>query len=411
MKKITQCRVSGGQNLISVLNLGTQELTGVFPRSREQSVTAGPLELVWSPESQLLQLGCSFEADEMYGENYGYRSGLNQSMVNHLTSKVANLERKYGLAAGDYVVDIGSNDATTLKAYRTGGIKRIGVDPTGRKFASFYPEEIKLIADFFPTPDLDMHLGGRKVKIFTSIAMFYDLEDPIAFARSIAAMLDRDGVWHLEQSYMPSMVRMNSYDTICHEHLEYYSLHSIRYVMDRADLRILDVQMNGVNGGSFALTVAHRDSSWRANDAVINWLFEQELKMGFDTPAPFRDFETRVFAHRKALRSLIEALNADGKKVFGYGASTKGNVVLQFCRLGPKDIPFVAEINPDKFGAFTPGTHIPIISDQDAAAMKPDYYLVLPWHFKDGIVRREQEYLAKGGKLIFPFPEIEIVGG
>lgn len=410
-KNIAACRVSGDKNLISVLNLGQQELTGVFPRSVNEAITSGPLELLWSAESQLLQLGCSYDLDEMYGDNYGYRSGLNQSMVTHLSGKVANLERKYGLGSGDCVIDIGSNDATTLKAYSTKGLKRIGVDPTGRKFEKFYTGDIKLISDFFPTAKLMAAIGSAKVKVVTSISMFYDLEDPVAFARSVASVLDRDGVWHLEQSYMPSMIRLNSYDTICHEHLEYYSLHSIQHVMSRAGFKILDVQMNGVNGGSFALTVARLESALVPNQAVIDWLFEQELKMGFDTPAPFRKFESRVFAHRKALRSLIEALNADGKKVLGYGASTKGNVVLQFCQFTPKEIPFVAEINPDKFGAFTPGTHIPIISDAQAAAMKPDYYLVLPWHFKDGIVRREQEFLSQGGKLIFPFPEIEIVGG
>jgi hypothetical protein len=411
MRAIDACRASGSRNLISVLNLGSQQLTGVFPKSREQTLTAGPLELLWCPESQLLQLRHSFDADEMYGDNYGYRSGLNQSMVSHLTTKVANLEKRVALKPGDCVIDIGSNDATTLKAYATKGLRRIGVDPTGAKFSSFYPPEITLIPDFFPTPDVAAGVDGAKVKIITSIAMFYDLEQPIEFARSIAGLLDRDGVWHFEQSYMPSMIRLNSYDTICHEHLEYYSLHSVKYVLDRAGLKILDVQMNGINGGSFAVTAARQESSLRENRTIVDWLMEQEVRMRFDSPAPFREFEERVFAHRKSLRSLIDALNRAGQRVLGYGASTKGNVVLQFCGLTAKDIPAIAEINSDKFGAFTPGTHIPIVSDKDAAAMRPDYYLVLPWHFKDGIVRREHEFLASGGKLIFPFPEIEIVGG
>lgn len=409
--KIVNCRISGHGNLISVLNLGSQELTGVFPKSREQSVSAGPLELVWCPESQLLQLSHSFDAAEMYGENYGYRSGLNQSMVTHLSNKISNLEKRVKLQPGDCVIDIGSNDATTLKAYATPGLKRLGVDPTGIKFARFYPDDIQLIADFFPTPGLKEAIGSTKVKIITSIAMFYDLEQPISFAQAIAEALDIDGVWHFEQSYMPSMIRLNSYDTICHEHLEYYSLHSVKYVLDRAGLKILDVQMNGINGGSFAVTAARQGSTLPENRTVIEWLMEQEVRMRFDSPTPFREFEGRVFAHRKSLRSLIDALNNAGQKVFGYGASTKGNVVLQFCGLTEKDIPFIAEINADKFGSFTPGTHIPIISDTEAVAMKPDYYLVLPWHFKDSIIRREQAFLAAGGKLIFPFPEIEIVGG
>ncbi len=411
MRRITNCRISGSPNLISVLSLGNQELTGVFPKTKGQAITSGPLELVWSPESQLLQLSHSFNADEMYGDNYGYRSGLNASMVSHLTTKVRNLEKRVELSPGDCVIDIGSNDGTTLKAYETGGLKRIGVDPTGVKFAPLYGDDIKLIAEFFPTPSLDRAIGGSKVKIVTSIAMFYDLEAPIEFARAIAGILDKDGIWHFEQSYMPSMIRLNSYDTICHEHLEYYSLHSVKYVLDRADLKIIDVQMNGVNGGSFAVTAARRESRLKENRVTVDWLMEQEVRMRFDSPTPFREFEERVFAHRKSLRSLIDALNSDGQKVFGYGASTKGNVVLQFCGLTSKDIPVIAEINSDKFGSFTPGTHIPIVSDVEATAMKPDYYMVLPWHFKDGIVRREQAFLAAGGKLIFPFPEIEIVGG
>jgi hypothetical protein len=169
--------------------------------------------------------------------------------------------------------------------------------------------------------------------------------------------------------------------------------------------------MNGINGGSFAVTAVRKDSSIKANDVLINWLFEQEIKMGFDTPKPFRDFEERVFKHRESLKTLVESLSADGKKILAYGASTKGNVVLQFCGLSDKNVLAVAEVNPDKYGCFTPGTNIPIVSEEDAKKMQPDYYLVLPWHFKDGIVRREQEFLSKGGKLIFPFPEIEIIGG
>lgn len=409
--EISKCRISGSTDLISVLSLGDQYLTGVFPKNTNEKITKGPLELVWSPESQLLQMRQSYDLGEMYGENYGYRSGLNQSMVAHLSNKIHHLEKRVELNPGDCVIDIGSNDATSLKSYETKGIKRIGVDPTGEKFRKYYTDEITLIPDFFPSTQVKNAVGGSKVKIITSIAMFYDLEDPIAFARAIHDNLDKNSIWHFEQSYMPSMLRLNSYDTICHEHIEYYSLFNIKYILDRADMKIIDVQMNGVNGGSFAVTAARKDSSLKANDVLINWLFEQELKMGFDTPKPFREFEERVYKHREALKTLIESLSADGKKILAYGASTKGNVVLQFCNLTSQNVLAVAEVNPDKFGCFTPGTNIPIVSEADALKMNPDYYLVLPWHFKEGIIKREQAFLNKGGKLIFPFPEIEIIGG
>lgn len=407
-KRITKCRVSGSTNLVSVLSLGDQALTGVFPNSRETPVTVGPLELVWCPDSGLLQLAHSYEADEMYGENYGYRSGLNQSMVRHLTQKIGHLERFADLKPGDAVLDIGSNDATSLKAYTTSGLTRIGIDPTGAKFRQYYPDDIKLAPEFFSSQAFEK-LSPKRAKIVTSIAMFYDLDDPVWFAREVAKALAPDGVWHFEQSYMPSMLRLTSYDTICHEHIEYYSLAVIEKILDAADLEILDVQMNAVNGGSFAVTAGHKSAHRNRNLAVIDWLLAQEERMGLNTPRPYRDFEERVFRHREDLRRLLRALKDDNKRILGYGASTKGNVVLQFCDIGPDLVDAIAEVNPDKFGCFTPGTHIPIISEADARAMKPDYFLVLPWHFKDGILAREQEYLAGGGKMIFPFPEIEIV--
>ena len=408
-KKISGCRMGGGDNLVTVLNLGHQALTGVFPADASVPVTVGPLELVWCPGSGLLQLNHSYDAAEMYGDNYGYRSGLNQSMIDHLTQKVSYLERLVLPKAGDTVLDIGSNDCTTLKAYSVEGLHRIGIDPTGRKFAAYYPTEVKLVPDFFSAAGYKS-ATDRKAKIVTSIAMFYDLENPIHFAREIESVLADDGVWHFEQSYMPSMLRTNSYDTICHEHLEYYSLGAVKRILDVSGLKLIDVVMNNINGGSFAVTAAKSsDQTHKPNQAVIDWLLEQEDRMGLSTPRPYRDFEERVFRHRDDLSRLIRSLVADGKKVLGYGASTKGNVTLQFCGLTAAEIPAIAEVNEEKFGRVTPGTHIPIISEKEARAMNPDYFLVLPWHFKDGILRREKEYLAGGGKFIFPFPEIEIV--
>jgi hypothetical protein len=407
--EIARCRVSGSSNLISVLSLGQQALTGVFPRSAHDQVTTGPLDLVWCPDSGLLQLKHSYDPGEMYGDNYGYRSGLNQSMVNHLKEKVALLCKRVELQSASVVLDIGSNDGTLLNSYPALGLKRIGMDPTGGKFREYYTGDIVLVEDFFSANAF--HAKSAKLAtVVTSIAMFYDLDDPVDFTRQVKRVLAPDGIWHFEQSYLPSMLRLNSYDTICHEHLEYYSLAVVKRILDRAELRILDVVMNAVNGGSFAVTATHRENrSHKADDAVINWLLEQEERMGLRSPRPFREFEERVFRHRDDLTRLVRVLRDDGKRVHGYGASTKGNVVLQFCGFDATDVEAIAEVNADKFGRVTPGTHIPIISEAEARAMNPDYFLVLPWHFKDGIVQREREFRARGGKLIFPFPEIEIV--
>jgi len=400
--------VSGSTNLVTILSLGEQCLTGVFPKTPEESVTKGPLDLVWCPDSGLLQLKQSYSIDEMYGDNYGYRSGLNASMVRHLSQKINTLERLVRPGSGDVVIDIGSNDATSLRAYTT-PVRRIGIDPTGEKFRSYYGDDIELIPSFFSAAKLHAACPGVRARIITSIAMFYDLERPNEFVQDIAEVLADDGVWHFEQSYMPSMLRTHSYDTICHEHLEFYSFEVVKRLVEDAGMRIVDVQMNAINGGSFAVTACKKNAPYVSNLPIINWLLKQEADMGLHTPRPYRQFEEQVFQHRKNLRELIEALVSDGKKVFGYGASTKGNVLLQFCGLTPEHVPFIAEVNEEKFGAFTPGTKIPIISEAEAKAMKPDYFLVLPWHFKSGIMDREKEYMARGGKLLFPLPEIEIV--
>ena len=406
--EISKCRISGSPNVITVLSLGEQSLTGVFPKSPTDNITKGPLDLVWCPDSGLLQMKQSYDLGEMYGDNYGYRSGLNISMVRHLAQKTSFLEKMVKPLEKDIVVDIGSNDATLLKSYSV-KCRKVGIDPTGIKFKNFYPQEIVLLPNFFSSDIFSSSFPNCKAKIITSIAMFYDLEDPNHFVSDIESVLADDGIWHFEQSYMPSMLRTNSYDTICHEHLEFYSFRVVKNILDNNNLRVIDVQMNAINGGSFAVTACKKQANYKSNLPIINWMLKQEDGMGLDTPKPYREFEERVFRHRKNLTELILTLVEDGKKVFGYGASTKGNVLLQFCGLTKNHIPYIAEVNEEKFGCYTPGTCIPIISEHEARAMKPDYFLVLPWHFKNGILEREKEFISSGGKFIFPLPEIEIV--
>jgi SAM-dependent methyltransferase len=332
-------------------------------------------------------------------------------MVMHLQAKVRGIERIQSLRGGDWVLDIGSNDGTLLNSYQTRGLKRVGIDPTAEKFRKFYSTNIVVVADFFSSDRYLEASSDQLAKVITSVAMFYDLEDPAAFVRDVRRSLAPDGIWHFEQSYMPYMLRTTSYDTICHEHLEYYSLGVVHGLLERHGLRIIDVQMNGVNGGSFAVTACHDNAPFPSNRRMIDWLLQQEKNYLLDLPTPYRRFEERVFKHRIDLQHLLQMLIDDGKRVIGYGASTKGNVLLQFCKFGPEHLNCIAEVNPDKFGAFTPGTRIPIVSEADAHAMRPDYFLVLPWHFKEVIVQREKDYLAAGGKIIFPLPEIEIFGG
>ena len=409
-KVIDHCRVSKSSSLKTILDLGNQYLSGVFPKSKNQEIGKAPLELVWCNESKLAQLKHSYSLNQLYGDNYGYRSGLNMSMVEHLNQKIKKLEDKVQLKTNDLVIDIGSNDATTLKAYKDSEINKVGIDPTGKKFKRFYNKDISLISDFFPTPKLQELFPSRKAKIITSIAVFYDLEDPTLFVEAIANNLDLNGIWHFEQSYLPIMLEKNSYDTICHEHLEYYTIESIILILEKYDLKIIDIELNSINGGSFALSVTHKDcKKYEPNENYINRLLDKEKRLELSNLLIFREFEKNVLKHKEDLKKLINNINNDGKKVLGYGASTKGNVLLQYCGITKQDIPFIAEVNEDKFGAYTPGSLIPIIPEEKARSMHPDFFFVLPWHFRDSILAREQEFMSNGGKFIFPLPYIDIV--
>jgi len=410
---VEYCRICGNKEFLSILHLGEQALTGVFPRSLVEPIEAGPVELVKCDEANggcgLVQLRQSYAPDAMYGDNYGYRSGLNASMVRHLQRRVGQAVAVAKPDPGSVILDIGSNDSTTLQAYPENSLRLVGMDPTGRKFSHFYPKHITLIPDYFSARAFRENLNGAKASIVTSIAMFYDLESPQAFMDEVHQILDDEGIWVFEQSYLPTMLDNNGYDTICHEHLSYYALAQIKWMADRTGFKILDVEVNDVNGGSFCVTVAKDSSSYTARTERVESLLAMEEEKGINTLRPFEAFRHRVLQHRNELSSFLDAVVNRGEKIYGYGASTKGNVLLQFCGITRRTIPAIAEINEDKFGAFTPHTLIPIYSEAQVRKERPAYLLVLPWHFREGIVQREAEYLAGGGKLVFPLPELQVV--
>jgi len=415
-QEIKRCRICGNDELVPVLNLGHQALTGVFPRSLEEKITTGPIELVkchGEPSSccGLLQLKQSYESDEMYGFNYGYRSGLNLSMVRHLSAKVNKISEMIQLNDGDFILDIGSNDGTLLKSYQNKKLKLVGIDPTVRKWIDHYPDYIDYIDNYFSAKAIVDAMGDKKAKVITSIAMFYDLERPIDFMTHVFDVLDDAGIWVFEQSYMPTMLKMNAYDTVCHEHLEYYRLRDIKWMCDKVGFKIIDVEFNDINGGSFSVTVAKKGNA-TFDEAVdlIKDILEEEARLNLDSLEPFKEFERRVFLHRDELIEFVKNANRQGKKIFGYGASTKGNVILQLCGFTHLDIPCIADVNEDKFGSFTPHTKIPIVSEEAAKREHPDYFLVLPWHFRENFLQREKDWLDLGGRLVFPLPKIEITG-
>lgn len=415
IKGIEKCRICGNRYLIPILDLGVQALSGRFPSGDEPDPPKAPLELVKCDNTEnsnacgLLQVKHSVPPEEMYLPNYGYRSGINQTMRMHLKSIVQRVREIVDLHAGDVVLDIGSNDATLLKYYETPGLRRIGIDPTGEQFLEYYTEDIELISDYFSSSNYHSVSPDKQAKVITSIAMFYDLEAPMNFVEDIKKILAPDGIWVLEQSYMPTMLKMNSFDTVCHEHLEYYSLRQIDWMLRKDDLRVFDVEFNDMNGGSFRVYVCHSNSVLKSNQKQIARVFSDEKKFKLDSEQPYKEFKERVFRIKDELYNFLATEKAKGKSIYVYGASTKGNVLLQFCNIDRTLITAAADRNPEKWGRRTPGTEIPIISEEEARKAKPDYFLVLPWHFRQEFVEREADFLASGGRFIFPLPEIEVI--
>jgi NDP-4-keto-2,6-dideoxyhexose 3-C-methyltransferase len=408
-KVISNCRICGEEQLSNVMSLGQQTLTGVFPKDKLAPITAGPVDLVRCSSASgcgLVQLKQSYNLNDMYGMNYGYRSGLNASMVAHLKSRIRKILDGNFLNEGDLIIDIGSNDATTLLAYPEDKYDLVGVDPTGVKFADYYPERIRLIPDFFTADSVRKILGNKKAKVITSFSMFYDLESPVDFSREIESVLADDGIWVFEQSYLPSMLLTNSFDTICQEHLEFYSLKQILWLTKKAGLRVIDVEFNDVNGGSFAVTACKINADHKSNDETISKIIEQENELGLESDKAFKDFRVRVEAEKDKLIQFLRKAKKEGKRVAGLGASTKGNVLLQYYGIDSQLLSSIGEVNEDKFGAYTPGTLIPLVSEAELLASDPDYLLVLPWHFRKFFEGLDS---LKGRTLVFPLPNFEIV--
>lgn len=407
-QRVSKCRICGHSELSTVLNLGTQKLTGIFPKTKGQSVTEGPVELVKCTHEDgcgLVQIAHRYDIDEFYGENYGYRSGLNRSMVEHLHSKVKKVLTLVSFDDNDIAVDIGSNDGTTLGFYPT-NLSLVGIDPSGEKFKKYYASHINLLPDFFSANTFLNYSNHKKAKVITSFSMFYDLEDPVKFMQEIEMSLADDGIWMFEQSYMPLMLERNSYDTVCQEHIEYYALKQIKWMCDKVGLKILDIEFNDINGGSFSIVAAKSKSSYQENQEQINAILNDEKAKDLDTIQPWTKFQKRIDAEKENLINFLEDCKTNSQKVYGLGASTKGNVLLQYCGITPKQVVAIGEVNKDKYGCYTPGTLIPIVSEDEALNSDAEYFLVLPWHFKEFFISNPK---FKGKKLVFPLPKLEIV--
>jgi len=407
VKQIRNCRICGGSDFEPIVDLGWQALTGFFPRDPDiDKFPGGPLRLIQCVSEDgcgLVQLEHSFDQKQMYGENYGYRSGLNSSMTQHLQRRVVDILSRLELSENDVVLDIGSNDGTTLGFYNS-NLTRVGIDPTASKFRSYYPPGVLVISDFFSADAVLAATKGRRARAITSISMMYDLEQPQNFVDEVTKVLAHDGIWVFEQSYLPLMLERNAFDTICHEHLEYYGIRQIDWLLRNSGLQIIDIELNDVNGGSFAVTASHNGVFAVAESVAL--FRRQEESLWANSRQRFSDFAEATRRSVESLNAFVQAQITSGRSIAGLGASTKGNVLLQFAGLTASDISVIGDVNSDKYGCVTPGSWIPIKSQDEVLSHRYDSYLVLPWHFRSFF---ETSPTFLNCQLVFPLPQLLVV--
>jgi len=409
MTRNLKCRLCGSTQLLEMLSLGDQQLTGVFPKNTETQVLSGELTLQRCEECTLVQLGHSYDKDLMYGMNYGYQSSLNDSMKFHLKTIAEKIRDYLNFTDGDVIVDIGSNDGTFLSFFENLGLKRVGIDPTISKFADSYHSDIIKVPEFF-TKDSFNSVSDKSAKFISSISMMYDLDDPVNFALQVHGCLDDNGFWFFEQSYLGLMLEKLAYDTVCHEHLEYYSAYTIHNILNKTGFLVRSIELNSINGGSIAILASKKKNETDEHCEEFITLLNDELSQGLNTRDKLIAYSDNVKLHRDDLVKVVNKFLLQGKTISALGASTKGNVLLQYCGLDRTKISMIGDVNPDKFGCVTPGTHIPIVPESKVFDLKPDVILILPWHFEETFMNKTKSFVKNGGIVIFPLPTIKLLG-
>lgn len=402
MSSLSTCRACG-KALETLFSLGNLYVSTFVTDGQKGAMS--PLTLAKCVNCSLVQLEDTVPPTELYQNmTYWYQSGISSSMRESLRDVAEKTTGKAKPLVYDIWLDIGCNDGTMFN-YVPKYVDKIGFDPANLPKRT----EFTLVKDYFTAEGFLKASKGKKAKVITAIAMFYDLPDPNRFVQDVAECLDEEGVFVIQQNYLPTMLKENTYDNICHEHLEYYSYHSLRKLLARHGLHIFDVETNDVNGGSFRTYIGRASKCVSKTTKATMRMAIEESELGLENRQPYDDFAERIYFEAWKLRAFISEKVNEGKTVAVYGASTKGNTILQFCRLDSTLIKFATDANPDKWGLKTVGTNIPIISKEAARIMKPDYFLLMPYFFADEILAQEKEYIADGGRFIIPLPEFRVI--
>ena len=406
--KLKECRICKKKKFSFLFSLGNLSFTGKFAKDSKTSIPRKKVSLVICNSCKLVQLNQNFNPKYLYGKDYGYRTGINSTMTNHVKEIAYEAQRLSKVKKNDYVLDIASNDGTLLNFYKKDLVK-VGIDPILSKFKKFYKYIDYSVSNFFSLSALKKKRLDKKYKIISALSVFYDLKKPNNFLKDIKKILHQDGIFILEHADLLSIVRNNLFDTICHEHLEYYSSKIIIKLMEKNGLKVFDLKKNNINGGSIRYYIAHNNSKYNVKFNKINLILRQENRYKLENIQTYKKFLRKINIQKNKLNEFLKKKIKLKKNIHGYGASTKGNVLLQYFNINKNQISYIADRNPKKYNLYTPGTQIRIISEKISRNLRPDYYLVLPWHFKKEILSREKKIRKKGTKFIFPLPKLRII--
>ena len=396
---ISACRSCKSSKLSKIVDLGNQYLSDF--RSDNSKPQQFPLVLVLCEDCNLAQLDTTVDRELMYHDGYGYQSGVNEMIVNNLKMLT---DYAFSLNSNPKTwLDIACNDGTLLSLLPK-SIYRVGVDPV-KKFKTLSSHHANLvISDFFPSEETK---SLPEFDVITSISMFYDIDDPNKFVGDVKAKLAHDGVWIIQQNYLLAMLQNNSFDNICHEHIEYYSLQAMQFLMEANDLEIFDAFLDEINGGSLITAIGHKGA--HSVKPSVREQLQIEKSYGLDQSSPYIDFEARINEIRIDLLGLLNDIKNSNKRVQIYGASTRGATIWQYLDINSALVESAVERQAGKVGKIFSAIGIPIISESDMRDNPPDYLLVGPWFLRNGFIQREQEFLKNGGKFIFPLPKVDIV--
>ncbi len=413
--KIAHCRVCGNTELIPCISIGDQYLSSVFPSNLDyrEGVSRYPLDLVMCRKKEdgttcgAVQLDHRLDLTSMY-DAYPYTSATNSSMTGILKDVAESARALKNIEPGDVMLDIGGNDGTLLSFFRDEAFALLNIDPAHNVKSLLESPNYTYVPEFFSEKAFK-NVSQKKAKLIFSIAMFYHLDDPMRFIKEVGACLEDEGVWIIQMAYLPAMLRTNMYDNIVHEHNGYYAAQHMKWMMEQMGLEVFDVMENDVYGGSFRTFVKKKGCSRFPATDRYRALLAKELTEGIFDPATYHAFTRRIEKTRDDLRALCTKIKAEGKTIWIYGASTKGNTILQYCDLGKEYFVAAADANPFKVGKYIIGADIPIRGEAEMRAAKPDYLLSLPYSFTDAFMKREADLVSRGTKFIVPLPEVKVV--